>query len=227
MVFAKGVKYILRLVQHTHPQSSVGGRGEWSLGQVLTEYWSFAHAGDEYLGRLLVGLDANSHLIAALTPHFIEGFKIKFIKEGLERCFKYIILNWDASYPNIKGFLLRSLVNVVHHLDTVQQLIEKNPHNALTQIPIYSDHLLLEELKKFVTLKPSPKISKPTGIPPHVSMIMSLQDIIERFIKESVERKNQFDKSREIMGQKLEQVANDNGTLTRSSVKNVLAHEFT
>ena len=209
------------------PISSVAGRGEWSLGQVLDVYWSFAHAGDEYLGRLLAGLDANSHLFAALPPHFIAGLDNKYVKEGLESCFKNIILNWDASYPNIKGFLLRCLASMVHHADFIQQIIEKNPHNPLAQIPIYSDRSLLEELKKIVTLKPSTKIPKPTGIPPHVSMIVSLRDLIERFTEESVERKKQFDKLGEIVSEKLEQIAADNGTLTRNSVKNILADEFT
>ena len=41
-----------------------------------------------------------------------------------------------------------------------------------------------------------------------------------------MERKRQFDRLGEIVSEKLEQIAADNGTLTRNSVKTILATEF-
>ena len=143
------------------PVASVAGRGEWSLGEVLDVYWTFAHAGDEYLDRLLAGLDPNSHLFAAMPPHFLEGTDNEFIHEGLETCFKNVILRCRTKYPNMKVFLLRwCLSSMIHHSDSILQIIAANPHNPLAQMPIFSNKLLLDELKKLVTLQPSEKNSK-------------------------------------------------------------------
>ena len=40
--------------------ASIANRGEWSLGSVLEVYWHFSEPGDQYLGRVLTGLDPNS-----------------------------------------------------------------------------------------------------------------------------------------------------------------------
>ena len=48
-------------------------RAEWSLGSVLEINWEYAQAGDNYLGRLLAGLDPNSETFAIPPPHFVLG----------------------------------------------------------------------------------------------------------------------------------------------------------
>ena len=57
-------------------------------------------------------------------------------------------------------------------------------------------------------------------------MIVSLQDLIDKNAKEADERKIQFERMGEIVSEKLEAIAADNGTLTRSSVTEILAKEF-
>jgi hypothetical protein len=56
-------------------------------------------------------------------------------------------------------------------------------------------------------------------------MIVTLQDLIKKFEKESQERRNLFDKMGQMVNEKLEAIAADNGTLTRNSVKEILANE--
>ena len=83
------------------PVSSVAGRGEWSLGKVLDIYWTFAHAGDQYLGRLLSGLDPNSPDFACIPPNFVAGTENEHINAGMEACFKNIIVRCYLMNPNI------------------------------------------------------------------------------------------------------------------------------
>ena len=115
---------------------------------------------------------------------------------------------------------------MVHHSEKIIQIIETNPRNPLANIPLFSDKNLLRELKQLVQTKASIKIPRVTGIPPHVNMIVSLQDLIDKNAKEADERKKQFERMGEIVSEKLEAIAADNGTLTRSSVTEILAKEF-
>ena len=208
------------------PISSVAGRGEWSMGKIFDIYWMFAHAGDQYLGRLLAGLDPNTSKFACFPPHFIAGIENNYIREAIELCFNNILQRCRAEFPNIQGFILRCLASMVHHEDKFRLIIEKNPRNPIAQIPIFSNHHLLQRLKALVSTKASNKIPKVTGIPPHVSMIVTMQDLIEKFMKESEERKKQFDEMGRIVSEKLEEIAADNGNVTRASVEEIFATQF-
>ena len=57
--------------QHALPPiPSVARRGEWSMGKVIDVYWHFSEPGDNYLGRVLAGLNALSPEFNVLPPHF-------------------------------------------------------------------------------------------------------------------------------------------------------------
>ena len=49
---------------------SVARRGEWSIGSVLDCYWHFGSVGDQFLGRILAGLDLNREDFDSLPPHW-------------------------------------------------------------------------------------------------------------------------------------------------------------
>ena len=115
---------------------------------------------------------------------------------------------------------------MVHHSEKIIQTTETNPRNPLANIPLFSNVKFLHELEQLVVTKASIKIPRVTGIPPHVNMIVTLQDLIDNNAKEASERKKQFERMGEIVSEKLEAIAADNGTLTRSSVTQILAKEF-
>ena len=115
---------------------------------------------------------------------------------------------------------------MVHHSEKILQIIQANPRSPLANIPIFFNQNLLKQLKPLVVTTASIKVPRVTGIPPHVSMIVTLQDLIKKFEKESQERRNLFDKMGQMVSEKLEAIAADNGTLTRNSVKEILASEF-
>ena len=209
------------------PIPSVAARGEWSMGKVFDVYWTFAHAGDQYLGRILAGLDPNSANFACIPPHFEEGLENSDINEAMNLCFKNIMDKNAEELPNIIGILLRFLACMVHHSDyLITTIISKNPANKLNQIPIFTDKDLLDRLKKLVSTKATSKIPKASGIPPHTKQIVLMSDLINEFAKEREERSNLFDKMSEIVSEKLEKIAADNGSLTRSAVKNMFEDEF-
>ena len=121
------------------------------MGKVFDVYWTFAHAGDQYLGRILAGLDPNSAKFACIPPHFEEGLENHEISKAMNLCFKNIMDNNAEKFPNIIGILMRFLACMVHHSDyLITTIINKNPANMLNQIPIFIDNNLLCKLKKLV-----------------------------------------------------------------------------
>ena len=42
----------------------------WSMGGIKECYLHFENAGDQYLGRVVVGLECNEYLFAVLPPYF-------------------------------------------------------------------------------------------------------------------------------------------------------------
>ena len=78
------------------PLTSVAARGEWSLGKIMDIYFKFGDPGDQYLGRIMAGLDPNSELFGILPPHFKESEKWiedPELKEAMNLCFGPFIRN--------------------------------------------------------------------------------------------------------------------------------------
>ena len=99
------------------PPASVAHRGEWSLGQIFDIYFLYAESGDQYLGRILAGLDPNSMIFAILPPHFVEGMENSFIKKGMNMTFRNILQLEENGVlgTNMTGILLRCLASIVYH----------------------------------------------------------------------------------------------------------------
>ena len=57
------------------------------MGVVQDMCWKWCEIGDQYLGRVMAGLDPNSPDFGALPPHFIRGFEDPFVKEAFDLSF--------------------------------------------------------------------------------------------------------------------------------------------
>jgi hypothetical protein len=66
------------------------------------------------------------------------------------------------------ALLCKVLPSLVYHSKFLQSPIHRVPGHPLAGIPLVNDPALLPDLnKELVTIKPSPQILTPTGIPPH------------------------------------------------------------
>ena len=206
------------------PPASVAHRGEWSLGKVFDIYWLYAESGDQYLGRILAGLDPNSLVFAILPPHFIEGMENNFIRMGMNKTFKNILeleRNGELG-TNMTGILLRCLASIVHHREFLKNIMCNTPGHPLNQLAILNDNDLLTKLSTLSTTEPSAKITSPTGIPPHVNILKKMDSILQilqeiREDSQSLERKLQ-----DAVENQMERHARQNGNLTYSAMKEML-----
>jgi hypothetical protein len=65
------------------PMVSICLRAMWSMGSVKERYLQFKKAGDQYLGRVVSGLDVNDVSFAILLPYFECGDNEGGIREKI------------------------------------------------------------------------------------------------------------------------------------------------
>jgi hypothetical protein len=211
--------------------AAIANRGEWTISMMFEIYLGFAEPGDQYLGRLLAGLLPNSSTFAALPPHFTCGMENEHVAEAMNSCFIGIIDqvsdefegggNSDNSLrANTKGLLLRCLASLVHHSDSLKQIIDTHPGHPFASIPLFSRApTLLSELKKLVTTEPSERVRMATGIPPHVEAMSKLDDLYKLIKEEREERRQHYEEIKNAIGDKIGEIAEENGQLTRPAVE--------
>jgi hypothetical protein len=95
------------------PLPAVAKRGEWSQGTIFDIYLLFVDPGDNYLGRLLAGLDPNSGDFAFLPPHFDLSPGHPDIQEALEICFGNILNLYEDTNGVLAGVFTMFLVSIV------------------------------------------------------------------------------------------------------------------
>ena len=72
--------------------AAVANRGEWKVSIMFDIYLGFAEPGDQYLGRILAGLNVNDDSFAVLPPHFVCGMENELIREAINLCFGTILI---------------------------------------------------------------------------------------------------------------------------------------
>ena len=80
------------------------------------------------------------------------------------------------SHPNSISILILYLVSVVYYIDFIRHVIDRNPGNLFSTLPILQDQQLLEKLSELITRKPS-AVMKVTGVPPHITILKMLDSI--------------------------------------------------
>ena len=159
--------------------NSIARRGEWSIGKVLDCYWHFGSVGDQYLGRVLSGLDANSDQFDTLPPHWnmTNPMKNDDIKSGMDIMFGGILEEHQCFVP----ILVRSFACFVYHSNSLREQMTKIPGHHFNNISIlhHLNRQLLDRLKTLVTLDPTDGVmTVTTGIPPHINHARSIQEVL-------------------------------------------------
>lgn len=136
---------------------SIARRGEWSIGSVLDCYWHFGSVGDQYLGRILAGLNPNEVKFSVLPPHWDaeEPLENASIREALHAMYSPLLEQYASRVENPIGILLRCLACIVYHSKRMIQVMAKNPGHDFSKLPILQNEGLLERLRPLVTIEPT------------------------------------------------------------------------
>ena len=160
---------------------SVARRGEWSMGKVLDVYWHCAEPGDQYLGRVIAGLNALKASFKILPPHFKDENALEnpLVHEAMNLMYGPILRRWEGTVQDPNGILLRLLASVVYHFEWIQNMASLSTNHPFNAIPLLFKADLVDNLKLLITTESSPVILEATGIPPHVEHSYMLQSLLE------------------------------------------------
>ena len=178
-------------------QTSIARRGDWSVGTVLDCYWHFCPIGDEYLGRIAVGLHPNSLQFDILPPHWTVGNpqSNEDIVAAMNITFGTVVSNHETfSWQILSG----TLACIVFHSNDLQETMRNYPggNHEFSKVKILQsiNTDLLTRLKELVTIHPTPGVmEQPTGIPPHIEQMRLLHDCykIMKEVKEGYTNQNE------------------------------------
>ena len=151
------------------------------MGRVLDVYWHCAEPGDQYLGRVIAGLNALKASFKILPPHFKDENALEnpLVHEAMNLMYGPILSRWAETDQDPTSVLLRFLASCIYHFEWIQQIASSSTDHPFNAIPLLFNADLVEELKSLVTTEPSQVISEATGIPPHVEHSSMLQCLLE------------------------------------------------
>lgn len=153
------------------PISSLMRRGDWSMGRTMDRYVRWASAGDQYLGRTVALLNPSSVEFQVLPPHFRDNSPADVLDNAVMQVFGSVAIENETFKP----VLLRLLASLVFHRDFLVGILDAN-HTVFTSVFVYREPALYDKLRPYVVQDHDSL--QPTGIPPHVDNIASLQKII-------------------------------------------------
>ena len=154
------------------PMVSICLRAMWSMGSVKERYLQFEKAGDQYLGRVVSGLDVNDVSFAVSPPYFeCDGD----VKENIFTLIKDFTVGGHGIRGEIFQMLYFCFASLCYHFDfLVQVLPQRNKLQAspfFTHIPNYAREAATVRMPWNKTAN-TPVF---TGLPPHVSILTQLE----------------------------------------------------
>ena len=173
---------------------SVNNRGGWTLGGVRDVYMLYERAGDQYVGRILSGMNVLSPRFGASAPDFYYHGEIgvceavalvqekqaevdREVQTVLNSCFGEL----DESLVCIRKTLRLGIASLLHHFDTAKQYHGDSP---LGMSPIFRNREFLSLRRCVRVIFPWETdpiaqrcIMKLTGVPPHVVELAALEEL--------------------------------------------------
>ena len=177
-------------------------RAGWTLEGVQDTYMRFDNAGDCHVGRTVCGLPQDSPDFAILPPHFNGGVEPEIIAKYFGRHLP----------PNIRGIAPMLLASVIHHRHFLRGEIEiggvpggPDSFRLPSNHPLFATALFREteatlqalEQRIITGLAQPNDPMRPTGIPPHTSLLNELRNM-----------RNELTSVRQAMSEKLDAVEN-------------------
>jgi hypothetical protein len=151
--------------------AAVCNRAGWTLGQVKDTYIQYEAAQDQYAGRVVAGLDVNSHKFSVSPPFFLSSeTDFALVKSDIQDTFPFVI---ETSYEQILKFCLASLM---HSKSMLLECLGSN--SPMRSRACLLDHGLRTPFSCVKTMYASDLLERelrPTGVPPHVIILSKIE----------------------------------------------------
>jgi hypothetical protein len=150
--------------------SAVSNRCGWKQPGVQDTYLVYADAGDQVVGRIVVGLPLDSVNFSILPPFFTHP-DAEIVKRAVALCF-----------PSLKGkmalrVLVFCLASIVYHRTWLRENVPGS--SPLWNTALFRDVSLLNGLAEMVQcrLPEAGDDIRATGLPPHISQLRGLEAV--------------------------------------------------
>ena len=159
-------------------------------------YLHYEKAGDQYLGRVVAGLNCSDHSFAVSPPYFdfssLDVVKRDELEQKIDDVISKFMVGGEEVDPCLFCIFRFCFASICFHADFLSRHLHlTNRLHAspfFTQIPV--------EIQQLATIKfpwnKSPDTPNFTGIPPHVSLLSEMQGMREDFRKMKEDLVNSF-----------------------------------
>jgi hypothetical protein len=156
------------------PIVSICLRAMWSMGQVKERYLQYEKAGDQYLGRVVSGLDVNSVTFAVSPPFFDVDDETRVQIEAL---IKSYVVGGKLLPAGVYQIFHYCFASLCYHYEFLTATLHQK--SKLQASPFFS--AMPQYAKSAATTKfPWEKTSATptfTGIPPHISLLAQVEQL--------------------------------------------------
>ncbi len=163
------------------PIASICLRAMWSMGPVKERYLHYEKAGDQYVGRVVSGLNSCDASFAISPPHFdfTRCADPQVEKERIHGLLRSFLIGGDMINPRLFRIFVNLFATLCFHNDYLRATLHKR--NKLHASPFFTQ-IPSDILKLAVVRFPwdSNMYTPPfSGIPPHVTILANLRGLKE------------------------------------------------
>jgi len=159
------------------PMVSICLRAMWSMGSVKERYLQFEKAGDQYLGRVVSGLDVNDVSFAISPPYFECCENEDDVREKILTLLKEFTVGGHGIRGEIFQLLYFCFASLCYHFDFLVEVLPKQ--NKLQASPFFTHIPNYAREAATVRFPWNKTASTPlfTGLPPHVSILAQIESL--------------------------------------------------
>jgi hypothetical protein len=152
-------------------------RAMWSMGFVKERYLQFEKAGDQYLGRVVSGLDINDVSFAVLPPYFKCGDSEADMREKIFTLLKEFTVGGHVLRGEIFQLLYFCFASLCYHFNFLVEILPKQ--NKLQASPYFTHIPNFARETATVRYPWNKTASTPTftGLPSHVSILAQIESL--------------------------------------------------
>jgi hypothetical protein len=166
------------------PMVSICLRAMWSMGPVKERYLQYEKAGDQYLGRVVSGLDVNDVSFAISPPYFESDITDDVsVSENINNLLKAFTVGGGNLSGEVFQVLYFCFASLCYHFDYLVGITPKRSKLQaspfFTNIPNYAREAAVV---KFPWTKTASTPSF-TGLPPHVCILAQLEGVKAEIVK--------------------------------------------
>jgi hypothetical protein len=156
------------------PMVSVCLRAMWSMGHVKERYLQYEKAGDQYLGRVVCGLDVNEASFGVSPPYFDTDLETI---EKIHSLLKDYAVGGNRVTADMHRVFYFCYASLCYHRDFLTKILHKR--SKLQASPFYNSMPNYAKVAAVVKLPWTKTATTPvfTGLPPHVVLLAKCEEL--------------------------------------------------